>query len=716
MKKLYVTFVTGLIVSCLCLAMSVIVGNPFGGTPKTNVAKAETVATADAADATYTFSVTTPSSSSPVVIGPNRQVDLQDGESVVMQFTILSCTFSYHTDGILVSKRNGIPTSNPMSSVGAIGWIHNGGAADFSGKVGEGETNFNKDEKGNGATIFAVGNTVRATFTPMQSQTELGVFTIEYKTAGSNDWVLGAKASGLGESFGRDAQIWLFFSVNAAASASITLTDYTITTTYGANLLDSENGRESENANNNGLWVYDTIGLAYVHGESMYTAKAYTEVVHKITYGSTAGLYPSKAASISDGGSAILEFSLSEANITWSGNFGFTIDSMYVGTNAYVYSSQGVWLYSQNGSNFNKTGKYSTNVTFDTTYNCSSHDIMEAGNSVKVVYTPAYGTDCDGVFEIYTKTTTDTDYQLKVKATGLGSDLKSSVFISIYTNNSSNNYTLKTYKYYTVDSEGNETVYHDNNIESLKFASSVSGNTITSICNDVNVSVKENAMSFTGTEKDYTVYVKDGESYKLPAYTTAEKEIFLGYAIDGKLYRAGDVYTPTANVTVTALSIRNFENLGASIRVGGFMGIRFENTYNTADYTAASAYITELGTLIARVEDITSAENLTTSTNENVKKIVSTRTFAEKDGVTTYAGGISNLKVDNYGKDLAGCGYITVTYADNTTATFYTNILVRSAKSVAEMAIKDQTEGSIEYTILSAYINGEAYPSDTEVE
>ncbi len=713
MKKLYVTFVTGLIISCVCLAMSVIAGIPFSGTPKTNVAKAETVATVDAADATYTFSVTTPSSSSPVVIGPNRQVDLQDGESIVMQFTIVSYTCSYHGDGIIVSKRDGIPTNDPFSSAGTVGWYHNGGAGAI---VGTAADTAKKDITGNGATIFAAGNTVRATFTPKQSDTQLGLFLIEYKTQNSNTWVTGTKISSINETVGRNAQIWMIFSKDAQGSPSLTLKDYTITTTYGANLLDSEDGREDENANSgSGLWIYDTIGLAYVHGTSTYTAKAYTEAVYKITYGGTAGLYPSKAASISDGGSAILEFSLSEANIAWSGNFGFTLDRVYGATNGAIYASEGVWLYSQSGSNFNKAGKFSTNVTFDTTYNCGSHDIMKAGNSVKVVYTPAYGTDCDGVFEIYTKTTTDTDYQLKVKATGLGSDIKSSVYISIFTNNSSNNYTLKTYKYYTVDSKGNETVYHDNNIESLKFASS-SSNTITNICNDVNVSVKENAMNFTGTEKDYTVYVKDGGSYKLPAYTTAEKEIFLGYAIDGKLYKAGDVYTPTANVTVTALSIRNFENLGASIRVGGFMGIRFENTYNTADYTAASAYITELGTLIARVVDITDSAKLTTSTNENVKKIVSTHTFAEKDGVTTYAGGISNLKIDNYGKDLAGCGYITVTYADNTTATFYTNILVRSAKSVAEIAIEDQTEGSIEYTILSAYINGEAYPSDTEVE
>lgn len=712
MKKLYVTFVTGLIISCVCLAMSVIAGIPFSGTPKTNVAKAETVATVDAADATYTFSVTTPSSSSPVVIGPNRQVDLQDGESIVMQFTIVSYSCSYHGDGIIVSKRDGIPTNDPFGSEGTVGWYHNGGVGAIVGKAANTAT---KDITGNGATIFAAGNTVRATFTPKQSDTQLGLFLIEYKAKNSNTWVTGTKISSINETVGRNAQIWMIFSKDAQGSSSLTLKDYTITTTYGANLLDSEDGREDENANSDrGLWVYDAIGLAYVHGNSTYTAKAYTSVSHQVTYNGTGGVYPSAAASISDGGSAILEFTVSQASISGSGNFGFTIDNCYVAANGYIYSSAGVWFFSQNGTNFNVTGKYVNNTVYDSTLNCSAQSLMTAGSDIKIVYTPAYGTNCNGLLEIYKKTANDNDYVLKIKATGLGNSLKDSVYISLFSNSSATSFTITNYKFYSVDNNGVESVSTDS-MGTLKFASGDPG-TITRSYNDVKVSVKENAMNFTGTEKDYTVYVKDGGSYKLPAYTTAEKEIFLGYAIDGKLYKAGDVYTPTANVTVTALSIRNFENLGASIRVGGFMGIRFENTYNTADYTAASAYITELGTLIARVVDITDSAKLTTSTNENVKKIVSTHTFAEKDGVTTYAGGISNLKIDNYGKDLAGCGYITVTYADNTTATFYTNILVRSAKSVAEIAIEDQTEGSIEYTILSAYINGEAYPSDTEVE
>lgn len=705
-KKLYVTFVTGLLASCLLFLLSVTAGFPFfNGLPKTNVVSAEAVETVDAAEATYTFSVTTPSSSSPVVIGPNRQVDLQDGESVVMQFTIVSCTFSYHTDGILVSKRDGVPTSNPMSSTGAIGWIHNGGGADFSGNVGS----YNKDTTGNGATIFSSGNTVRATFTPMQSQLELGVFTIEYKTAGSDVWTLGAKASGLGGTVGRNAQIWLFFSLNAASNASITLTDYTITTTYGANLLDSEDGREAENANNCGLWVYDTIGLAYVHGGSTYTAKAFVEdkVSQKIIYNGSADLYPTTAAKISDGGSAVLEFTVKEASIAQSSDkdqFGFRLNTVYAASNAYAYkSSGGVYFYSRSSwQEFNATSDDKlTGYSVDTSHTYKSTTLMSAGNSVKIVYTPAYGST-DGTFVIYKKSATDADFVRVVGASELGNSIKDSVYITIFANSSATNFTISNYKFYTVDAENNANIV----CETQQFAAS---GTITDVYDDIKLSVKENTMSFTGAGKDYTVYVKENGSYKLPNPTV--EGTFIGWQEGEKLYKAGTEVPISENKTYIAVILRDWETVGAAVSVNDFMGLRFESTFNTEDYDKASEFISEYGTLIARVGDIGTADDLTVSTRTAVKKITSTVTFSEADGKTTYAGGISRLLVHNYDVEIVGCGYMVVNY-ESGAETVYTSVIVRTAKGIAEQCLSDNVYGEddFEYKVLQAYIDGEEFP------
>lgn len=737
-KKLYVTFVMGLIASCLLVLLSVTAGFPFfSGLPKTNVVSAEAVETVDAADAVYTFSATTPASSSPVVIGPNRQVDLQDGESVVMQFTIVSCTFSYHTDGILVSKRNGVPTSNPMSSTGAIGWIHNGGAADFSGKVGEGEAAFTNDTVGNGATIFAAGNTVRATFTPMQSQTELGVFTIEYKTAGSDDWVLGAKASGLGESFGRNAQIWLFFSVNAAGSASITLTDYTITTTYGANLLDSEDGRKAENANNNGQWVYDTIGLAYVHSGSTYTAKAAAEdrVSNDFTITTTTAsggntenlmIYPSQSLSLNDEEIAVLEFDVLNSELSGKG-FRYTVSSKLGGIDSFSNgiamgsaSGHGAVYGAQAGFSGTMTDKDADGNYYVYTNGVSNvRSTMASGNSVKVVYKPYTSDESKGYLAIYTKTV-GSEYELKcalynihekTQTSDLRGIVKDNVYIGLAVLGSNNVLSLGNLRYYKQSASSSESktggeLYGKESI----YVHLQNSGTYTISHPNITVSVKENTMSFTGAGKDYTVYVKENGSYKLPK-PTVEGATFIGWKDGEKLYKAGTDVSISENKVYSAVILRDWETVGAAVSVNEFMGLRFESTFNTEDYANASGFISEYGTLIARVGDIGTANDLTVSTNAAVKKITSTVTYSEKDGKTTYAGGISRLRVHNYDVEIVGCGYMVVNY-ESGAETVYTSVIVRTAKGIAEQCLSDNvySEDDFEYKVLQAYIDGEEFP------
>ena len=435
MKKLLVTFITGLIVACFCLLLPVIVDlgpseTPLGNLSNTSganvvtpfdtgdTATVETVKDDDGVK--YTFTAVSPGSSDPVIIGPNRQKTLQDGESLIMKFTVLSFTRAGNQHGMLLARRDGIPTSSPSSSSGAVAWYHNGAggytttANNASSYTKAGAT----DSKGitnanvSAATIYASGNEVKAVFTPAQSETELGVFEISFRPAGTKEWISGVRASDLPTTVSRDSQIWFYFNGNGTSGISIT--DYSITTTHGANLLYSQDGKEAENANNCGTYIYDEIGMAFAYTGTTYSVKAEQVVSSVESANTTSGAYVlAPSVSIPEGEKLVQEFEIVNGFEKYPFQFGVV---MYFATNQYM----------DGGIMFHRYIQFASATAGDSWNGTVEHDIenpmryMLAGSTIRLEYTPYNATTEEkGSLALLSKSAGETEFTTRMLITGM---------------------------------------------------------------------------------------------------------------------------------------------------------------------------------------------------------------------------------------------------------------------------------------------------------
>lgn len=178
-----------------------------------------------------------------------------------------------------------------------------------------------------------------------------------------------------------------------------------------------------------------------------------------------------------------------------------------------------------------------------------------------------------------------------------------------------------------------------------------------------------------------------------------DEEVLIGYYVDGNLYSP-----ETAVEGATPVRMKLKMDKGASVRISQPSGLRFsmliETSYVNNLKTLGISYT--LGTLIAKAEDITVDETVDYSlltVESEVKKlnIVST-VQKEKDGNTIVNGAIVGIALNHYDWNFAGRGYMTVSYADGSTGTFYAieNENARSVKYVAVEAYNDFSETSDE--------------------
>ena len=170
--------------------------------------------------------------------------------------------------------------------------------------------------------------------------------------------------------------------------------------------------------------------------------------------------------------------------------------------------------------------------------------------------------------------------------------------------------------------------------------------------------------------------------------------IFIGYMIDGKLYPAGTVYDKASGATVVAVFAEFSMVNGASIRLGTPTGMRFQTYLDTTAYGYLEGNVT-FGTLIAKADDITTDGVLNYSlltTDAAMTKLNIASTSQHTVGNYLYFNGVlAEIKENHYDWKFAARGYMTVTYADGTTAVFYANVTdnARSVQEVAEKAMAD---------------------------
>ncbi len=191
-------------------------------------------------------------------------------------------------------------------------------------------------------------------------------------------------------------------------------------------------------------------------------------------------------------------------------------------------------------------------------------------------------------------------------------------------------------------------------------------------------------------------YGKEGFNGALPALTRTGR-IFLGYEIGGKLYPAGTSYNSETDGVATAV-FANFSTLnGASMRTTSPAGLRFQTYLDLSAYELITASgSVSFGTLIAPEAYITTADGsldysaLTVDCGWNILNVESTVQHQTAYDMFFNAA-LVNIRTYNYAAEFVARGYMTVTYADGTTAFFYAGVTDngRSVESVAEKAYND---------------------------
>lgn len=201
-------------------------------------------------------------------------------------------------------------------------------------------------------------------------------------------------------------------------------------------------------------------------------------------------------------------------------------------------------------------------------------------------------------------------------------------------------------------------------------------------------------------------------SFTLPTADPHSKAQLVGWKdAEGKLYKPGTAVSGiTKNMTFEAVTV-DFKTLaGAQVRFKDPTGLRFLSQVKKADYDALGAAATATGTLILptdllgtgeltleALKDKTEGKDYLNVTNDGWLNAET----AEADGAYTFSGAIVGIKKGNYNRNFSAVGYLTVTYADGTTANFYGGYTAENAtsiKTVAEKALADAAANPDKYT------------------
>ena len=202
-------------------------------------------------------------------------------------------------------------------------------------------------------------------------------------------------------------------------------------------------------------------------------------------------------------------------------------------------------------------------------------------------------------------------------------------------------------------------------------------------------------------------------AYVLPELNV-EGKVLLGYNVNGSLVKAGSTIYVVEDTTLTAVLATFGTVQGASIRLDAPTGMRFRSFIDVAtiDYLAELNAEYSAGTLIAKSADIVEegSVNVTKLTVESdVKKLNIVKTSGGEfvDGETLYFNAaIVSIKANHYDWDFTARAYLTVTFADGTTLTVYTEGYTSSVSEVAAEALADEEANwsNDDITILQGFI------------
>ena len=228
------------------------------------------------------------------------------------------------------------------------------------------------------------------------------------------------------------------------------------------------------------------------------------------------------------------------------------------------------------------------------------------------------------------------------------------------------------------------------------------------------------SITMNGTPKYTATALALNTGVKLPTLENGDKTL-LGVTVGGKLYKAEGTTTVTGldtglytidPVWVSADTIKTLT--GASIRTAAPNGIRFETEISEELIRLLGDNVT-FGTLIAPkkyVDDVTKRNgSFVLKDMYDGEYILVPQTKWAADGKTFYAAltGIPDTK-EAYEMEFAGRGYYTVTYADGSQVTFYSEFSatdnVRSLYTVAKAAVADGVTDNAMINHIIAVVEG----------
>lgn len=229
---------------------------------------------------------------------------------------------------------------------------------------------------------------------------------------------------------------------------------------------------------------------------------------------------------------------------------------------------------------------------------------------------------------------------------------------------------------------------------------------------DASASTRRAANIYNVNEVIASADITENGKFTLPTTFAASSDQLVGWKdAEGKLYKPGTAVSGiTKNMTFEAVTV-DFQTLaGAQVRFKDPTGLRFLSQVKKADYDALGAAATATGTLILptdllgtgdltleALKDKTEGKDYLNVTNDGWLNAET----AETDGVYSFSGAIVGIKKGNYNRNFSAVGYLTVTYADGTTANFYGGYTAENATSirtVAQKALADAEANPDKYT------------------
>ena len=177
----------------------------------------------------------------------------------------------------------------------------------------------------------------------------------------------------------------------------------------------------------------------------------------------------------------------------------------------------------------------------------------------------------------------------------------------------------------------------------------------------------------------------------LPAADLSTGKVSLGWWVDGKLYQNGATVAATTDSTIASAVVGFTQTDGGSVRIKDPTGLRFQTKVNMADYEKIKGSVTEQGGVLA-LTDVVGASAVTVDNEKCIKVVDADNEFhadsTDTDGI--YYSSIVGIPAENYGTNISARGYMTVSYADGSSATVYTALTtVRNIRGVAQSAQAD---------------------------